>query len=42
VYEQFNRADYGDGSPGGDFSAGIAGEVVSKEQAQGETVISGQ
>jgi len=36
MYEQFNRADYGDGRPGGDLSAGIAGEVVStKDREQG-------
>lgn len=31
MYEQFNCVDYGDGRPGRDFSAGAAGEVVSKE-----------
>jgi hypothetical protein len=30
--DEFNRADCGYGRPGGDFSAGIAGEVISKEQ----------
>jgi hypothetical protein len=40
--DELNRVDCGDGRPGGDFSAGIAGEVISKEQAQGETVNSVQ
>jgi hypothetical protein len=38
--DEFNRADGGDGNPGGDISAGIAGEVVSEERAQGEAVTS--
>jgi hypothetical protein len=33
MYEQLNCIDYGDECPGWDFSAGTAGEVVSKEQA---------
>jgi hypothetical protein len=33
--DEFNRADGGDGHPGGDISAGFSGEVVSEEQAQG-------
>ncbi len=27
----YDRADYGYGHPGGDFSAGIAGQAVSEE-----------
>jgi hypothetical protein len=30
--DELNRADCGYGHPGGDFSAGIIGEVISKEQ----------
>jgi hypothetical protein len=36
--DELNRVDCGDGHPGGDLSAGIVGEVVSEEQAQGKTV----
>jgi hypothetical protein len=32
MYEQFNCVDYGDEYPGGNFSAGIAGEAFSKKQ----------
>ena len=39
MYEQFNCIDYGDGRPGGDFSAGIDSQAFSKEQAEGKTVI---
>jgi len=34
MYEQFNCIDYGDERPGGDLSAGIAGEVVSKKDRE--------
>ena len=42
MYEQLDCIDYGDGRPGGDFSTGIAGKVISKEQTQGERVNSVQ
>ena len=34
MYEQFNCIDFGDGHPGGDLSAGIAGEDVSKKDRE--------
>jgi hypothetical protein len=33
MYEQLNCVDYGNGHPGGDFSAGIGSQAFSKEQA---------
>jgi hypothetical protein len=39
MYEQLNRADYGYGHPGGDLSAGIAGEAFSeKDREQGSEI----
>lgn len=42
MYEQLNSVDYGYGHPGGDLSAGIAGEVVSEKSGQQRTEVRGQ
>ena len=40
--DEFNRADGGYGHPGGDFSAGVAGEVVSKKDREQGSEFCGQ